>query len=484
MAENFEKTEETRHQGCAFFLKRKNRYCKMIPGKRNKYCGEHSYLAQDNQGIPARKRIPCPLDTKHTVFEDQLEKHLKKCNVTKKRNVEYYVANINSGICHNESSWEKLPLRKIPKDDIQNCIDRIKLYFEQGNAVDIKTSVLTEQCLENEINNTSCNHALKKHLHQQSSLIGNLRNSELLKSDSIFVEFGAGRGLLSHWIQKSMKDESNVDFLLVDRASTRYKADSYHRGPEQGPSFHRIQIDIEHLDLDNVPLISNSKQEVTAVSKHLCGAATDLGLRCLLNSPDETECSDDNPDRNEARSTKRLKLGGNRVRGLLFALCCHHCCSWASYVGRTFLENLGFTAYDFHILCCLSSWATCGSRKETRANAKNDTQASENRTTCETVTGAPTELTEDTTGTRGDDHEHRTIEVDEGSCIRALGFTKSQSEDIGRQSKRLIDAGRVWYLKQFDLDASLFYYVDRSVSLENIAIVAYNRRSNFEKESD
>ena len=30
-------------------------------------------------------------------------------------------------------------------------------------------------------------------------------------------------GMLSHWVQNSMQDESNVDFLLVDRASTRYK---------------------------------------------------------------------------------------------------------------------------------------------------------------------------------------------------------------------------------------------------------------------
>ena len=35
--------------GCSFFLKRKNRYCKMIPGKGKKYCGEHSYLADGNE---------------------------------------------------------------------------------------------------------------------------------------------------------------------------------------------------------------------------------------------------------------------------------------------------------------------------------------------------------------------------------------------------------------------------------------------------
>lgn len=34
-------------------------------------------------------------------------------------------------------------------------------------------------------------------------------------------------GMLSHWIQKSMQDKNNVDFLLVDRASTRYKVKLY-----------------------------------------------------------------------------------------------------------------------------------------------------------------------------------------------------------------------------------------------------------------
>jgi tRNA:m4X modification enzyme len=43
-----EKGEEIR-VGCSFFLKRKNRYCKMIPGKGKKYCGEHSYLAEGNE---------------------------------------------------------------------------------------------------------------------------------------------------------------------------------------------------------------------------------------------------------------------------------------------------------------------------------------------------------------------------------------------------------------------------------------------------
>lgn len=60
--------------------------------------------------------------------------------------------------------------------------------------------------------------------------------------------------------------------------------------------------------------------------------------------------------------------------------------------------------------------------------------------------------------------------------FRSLGLSKSESEHIGRQSKRLLDVGRLSYLNKHDLDTCLVYYVDRSVSLENVALIAWNRR--------
>lgn len=73
-------------------------------------------------------------------------------------------------------------------------------------------------------------------------------------------------------------------------------------------------------------------------------------------------------DSSSSREDKRIKLDPNErlVKGVILALCCHHCCSWPQYVGRPFLQNLGFTAEDFHLLCCLSSWATCGMRLRER----------------------------------------------------------------------------------------------------------------------
>ena len=129
------------------------------------------------------------------------------------------------------------------------------------------------------------------------------------------------------------------------------------------------------------------------------------------------------------RSTKRLKLDHSRISGLLFALCCHHCCSWGSYVGREFLENLGFSPYYFHILCCLSSWATCGSRKEAPGKLEEDVsseisagsssqhRASETASEEDGGTKEEPEENTDCSSDIKDGQEHSTV-VDEGSCIK------------------------------------------------------------------
>lgn len=56
-----------------------------------------------------------------------------------------------------------------------------------------------------------------------------------------------------------------------------------------------------------------------------------------------------------------------------------------------------------------------------------------------------------------------------------MGLTVKFREEIGRKTKQIIDMGRVRFLKSFDINASLIEYVDRSLTLENIAIVARPR---------
>ena len=66
--------------GCHFYIPKKNRYCKMAPGKNQRYCGEH-IMSESGQEVPSAKiRVPCPIDPTHTCFQNQLQKHLKICN--------------------------------------------------------------------------------------------------------------------------------------------------------------------------------------------------------------------------------------------------------------------------------------------------------------------------------------------------------------------------------------------------------------------
>ncbi|CAO3620882.1 unnamed protein product [Mucor hiemalis] len=58
----------TRPQQCHFYVLRKRRYCGLPARKTLNYCGEHSVASPDN-GADNRKRIPCPYDNSHTIFE-------------------------------------------------------------------------------------------------------------------------------------------------------------------------------------------------------------------------------------------------------------------------------------------------------------------------------------------------------------------------------------------------------------------------------
>ena len=91
------------------------------------------------------------------------------------------------------------------------------------------------------------------------------------------------------------------------------------------------------------------------VGKHLCGAATDLALRCMMN-----------------QQKMAKKKGGCGLMGVAIALCCHHRCSWQHLVGSEFMTQLGFTSEDFHLLSHMTSWAVCGQRPPGGQDAREE----------------------------------------------------------------------------------------------------------------
>ncbi|XP_054707450.1 tRNA:m(4)X modification enzyme TRM13 homolog [Uloborus diversus] len=414
---------------CSFFLERKKRACRMKTVEGMSYCPHHSHLnaeKNDKKGL----RIPCPYDSSHFCYQSKLEKHLKKCNAREKEKPEYFVKNINVG---DEPKDEvcRVTLKDVSDEELLNLIEKIKTIYAK-NCSDIQNFNEVHPILSKEMQDTDDGANSFKHMKQQGSLLEILSKFKLLTDGLCFVEFGAGRGQLMYWIVKCVSEKEKASFILVDKSAQRHKSDNKFKGED----FHieRIRMDIQHLHLGKIPSIKQKLNKVVGVSKHLCGAATDLALNCLTKtlSSDPSE---------EVTSCQAL--------GLVMALCCYHRCSWSSYVGKQFMRRNDITESDFKLMCCMASWATCGLRKIKNENVDHPTKCS------------VTNVAEDKVLSR----------------YIKLGLEHNEREEIGSKCKRLIDFGRIEYLKGLGYDSKLLEYIDKSVTLENVVLVAVHDKS-------
>ena len=96
--------DESKWPKCLFWIAKCARFCSGERAPGSKYCINHIHM--DPSYTPpndatSRKRVVCPIDPSHTVFEDKLSKHIKICNKSKqtqqKQQCPYYVENFNCG---------------------------------------------------------------------------------------------------------------------------------------------------------------------------------------------------------------------------------------------------------------------------------------------------------------------------------------------------------------------------------------------------
>ncbi|KAI9505053.1 tRNA:m4X modification enzyme [Coemansia spiralis] len=301
-----------------------------------------------------------------------------------------------------------------------------------------------------------------KHIIQQSSLIGHLDSRGLLDPQYAFVEFGAGKGELSVYVHRAVqaKPSSNnrdPSIFLVDRKNFRQKfkikreRDTLDQQRSTAPhrQFERIYLDIRDLDLTKVVELQVIEpatgktilRPVVAYSKHLCGAATDLTIRCL----------------------ERYQEAGGVVAGIAIALCCHHICKYSMFIDPVYLPmapacstnndtiDAGSTKWNMHQremfrqIAAISTWAINGPPPQAKLTNNNN------------VDRQPRQ--------RGD-----SMRAD----IHYSGLSYSQRVRAGHAVKRFLDMGRLDYVRrqlQMD-DAELVYYTLRSTSPENLALLA------------
>ncbi|KAL2626990.1 hypothetical protein AAZV13_07G144800 [Glycine max] len=286
----------------------------------------------------------------------------------------------------------------------------------------------------------------EKHIMQQASIVGNLENFGVLKNSLrrnqsecvepvekkekdvlAVIEFGAGRGYLTQMLADCYGIKK---VFLVERKAYKLKAD---RSLRQNESLmlERLRIDIEDLDLNAVESLQGVPY--LATGKHLCGAATDLTLRCCF--PEYREDS-------SGQYTANSKFGG-----LAIATCCHHLCQWKHYINKRFFLDLGLTKEEFHAITWFTSWAV-------DANHGSDLP--------------------DTTNCIS---HLQTIKEQGDECANGVEKILSDMQAdkraaLGFKCKWIIDMGRLMWLRQHGLDAKLVKFVPPSISPENHLLLA------------
>ncbi|POM58891.1 tRNA guanosine-2'-O-methyltransferase [Phytophthora palmivora] len=441
---------------CMFKVVRKNRYCNIsrVPG--SLFCGNHLpdsdvAVSKKSQKFKAatRRRVPCPVDASHTVYEYDLAKHVLVCNRVKDadtmKKLPYYSHNINSGThCSDrgdnttsEGIAEKDEKHSTPSaQEQQGIIDKLQAidFKDLRERIDaayaacvgeLKLEKLHHKCCDQlfeEKKKAGASKSVLRHIEQQASIIGHMEKVRLLEdSNAAFVELGAGRGMLSLALAQMYPDSL---YVLIDRAHTRGKADRFIGGDGKGDEsakessmMLRAKIDIRHLNFAGMQEVLNKR--VVCMSKHLCGVATDLSLRAIAQTLPELSNTQVVPLEDTPAAVS------SSFQGLAIALCCHHVCAWEDYVNPAFFLAHGFKAEEFELLTSMTSWTTCGM------------------------------------GLEGDAVQH------------ILDISKDDRAALGRKCKRIIDAGRAAYLEQLQMKTRLVHYCDTNDSLENCLLLAW-----------
>lgn len=332
---------------CRFYLETKRRFCKFdIHPSSVEFCGFHTQTDS---------RVPCPLDPHHTVYKHDIKSHLERCTSREPEvREDWFHLNYNLGHTSQEDSTDiqqgaatgdaepRFSLEEM--NDVIAIVDRItaRLHIEE----DIQRHWTMDERIQTGTR--------QKHTLQQSSLIGQMSRMGLLTDMDLYVEWGAGKAEFSHYVSRALPHDGAVDrFLLIDRQGGRSKHDrrileEYNfRQSSCTAVVSRKKVDIAHINLERLvtlefPDLHLTRPRVCSISKHLCGAATDLTLNCLLRSSDHL-----------------------RHDGVLIALCCHQLCSWQALnvFVRNFLLSAGLVEKSFHILTQMTSWHTSGLRK-------------------------------------------------------------------------------------------------------------------------
>ncbi|CAL9043356.1 unnamed protein product [Musa banksii] len=456
-----EEEEVTTKKRCQYWLPNKRRLCANTPLPFSRFCGNHETTAE-------ARRIPCPIDPSHSVSGENLKSHVKRCPFKKQAQVlesqPYYSKGINSGSSGDGkadavgSAAKRNAIFRMSVQDFHGLLGKIKLIHSSISMVLPHSYLVPDAC--SKWLNQRLDRKLpyqEKHAMQQASIIGNIEAFGMLQkpkdltnpfcqecdgSDDVdgdenrvsaVVEFGAGRGYLTHMLTDCYGIKKA---FLVERKSYKLKADRSLR-QNQRISLERLRIDIADLNLDEVHFLKGLGH--LAIGKHLCGPATDLTIRCCLNR--------------EYNQSKETHSTSSHLKGIALATCCHHLCQWKHYTNTKFLLSLGITVEEFHAMTWFTSWAVDADHSSELSDV------SPQETNLSTICS--------------EDKQSNLEDSDVEQIIR--GMPVLDRAHLGFICKEIIDIGRLLSLRDQGMDAQLVKYVPSNISPENHLLLAKSR---------
>jgi len=448
---------------CKFYLEKKKRGCKFEVYKNSEFCAHH-FQGED-------VFMPCPLDPNHTVLKSHLDKHLQICpKVQHQKRLEnsiWYKQDINLPFpgalnpttveenadedenCKKNSKHFLQELAKNQPEQYQSLIDNVRVAFNKAlelykqslqsrpnlSGIDVDTLASEEYLLDMKshikVVDTSISDTQKNN-QQCENLVNTLNSFGLLKKEVCYIEYGAGKGALSHHIALTVPECSNI---LIELEGRRNKMDKNHR---ENKVFYRIRANIKDFDINKLPEIinnptqksaislnipeetkenvQNKEQEFVGVSKHMCGLASDLTFYSILNAHKPVI-----------------------PFGFMIATCCHHRCTQELYMNQNFLNDVGITSEQKKPFFHISSWGIY------RDNFEKNPQREKEP---EVVEQDPFKLDSDT----------KTV--------------------LGLQVKRILDIGRVLCLREKGFNCYLVKYCEKILSPENFVIIGRQNEDN------
>ncbi|KAL3531561.1 hypothetical protein ACH5RR_010883 [Cinchona calisaya] len=425
---------------CQFWLPKKKRFCANTPLHNSCFCGNHSQRSDDQW-------IPCPIDPSHSVLQQNLENHLRRCPFLKQAQSlslkPYYQNGINAGTDDHQhdatSEMKRHAVYHVPLPQFFDLLAKIKtIHATVCNHLQYSFKI-PQVCAAISTNNRQVDRYpaipfQEKHVLQQASILGNLEEFGILQKSALdvpaVVEFGAGRGYLTQMLADCYGIKK---VLLVERKSYKLKADRSLRQIE-GLTLERLRIDIEDLNLNAVESLQGVPY--LAIGKHLCGPAADMTLRCCISQ----QCDLHHADESKTRCS---------LKGLAIATCCHHLCQWKHYINKKYMSNLGLTKEDFHAVTWFTSWAV-------DADHGSDLYGINGSRNLKLI--EKEEL--------GPDFNHSGV----GDVVRNMSGTDRAV--LGFMCKDIIDAGRWMWLKEHGLHSQIVEYVPASISPENHLLIA------------